>query len=213
MPLIERISLSDKTTIGIWQIQEEPEELAILGKPEPRSLLECFSWGSKIRQQQWLAVRAVYMGLTGRHGSEIQYNTFGKPFLKDPGTHISITHSGPYALIVLSYDGPCGIDAETFHPRIRKIANHFLNDQELVYSGEGDSLLALYYYWCSKEAVYKIHGQPSPDFRNDIHIHSIDYLCRKKGTGTATVRIGGELKQYRLFPVINKALIIVLACQ
>ena len=52
------------------------------------------------------------------------YSDYGKPGLKMPGVHFNLSHSGDYAMIVLS-DRPVGVDIEGRKMDITNVAKRF----------------------------------------------------------------------------------------
>jgi phosphopantetheinyl transferase len=183
---------------GIWRISETDEALIALSGISGADADKCRSWKSPARRRQWLASRALLVHLTDGKAGTIVYNAHGKPFTEGSKFYISISHTNSYAAVAVSEDSPVGVDIEQIHPRVRRVAERFLNQEEQTCLGEGPSLIALYYYWSAKEAAYKISGRPSIDFRNNIIVHPIDYLCNINGIGSVTVIQNASEIQYAL---------------
>lgn len=70
----------------------------------------------------------------------------------------------------------------------------------------------LYIYWCSKEALYKIHGKHSVDLKNDIHIRPFDYFCKLQGYLSAllTTPEGTELHRLQYEMISDHMLVYTL---
>lgn len=85
----------------------------------------------------------------------------GKPYLKDCGLHISISHTGNFALAAIS-DIPVGIDAEALRTVDLRIANRICNDAEknYIFSDNGDDtdVIRFFRIWTLKEACSKCIG-------------------------------------------------------
>ena len=74
--------------------------------------------------------------------------------------HISLSHSGEYAAAIVSDRGTVGIDIEKRGPRILRVAERFMTPGELE-NARGEYFQdKLYIHWCTKEAVYKMLGDP-----------------------------------------------------
>ncbi|MCZ4224915.1 4'-phosphopantetheinyl transferase family protein [Pedobacter rhodius] len=91
--------------------------------------------------------------------SNLQYNTYGRPFLEGY-PDFNITHSGNYAACAVSTQGTVGIDLELIRPvdlhhfesQFSKIEWQHITDSE-------DTISKFFQYWTIKEAVIKADGR------------------------------------------------------
>lgn len=158
----------ENTRWGLWKLEENMEELLVFLpgwlREEYRQEAETFT--SPSRQTEWLAVRALLSQMAGSD-KRISYASNGKPCLADGSYYISISHTRGYVAIMLSTEGPVGIDIEQFGSRVHRVANRFLNPEDEVVPDEGseDTTCSLLLHWSAKEAVYKRIEHPDADLR------------------------------------------------
>jgi phosphopantetheinyl transferase len=185
--LIRDFSPGPGIRLGIWHITETNSELLSMLSLSSSEMEYFRTFSNENRKCQWLACRAILKQFLAPDSSETGYDGSGKPFLVQQGFHISLSHAGNYAVAICSKHGPAGIDIEQMKGRIERVKARFLREDELAALGSDPRIESLYVYWCGKEALYKLNGQPNLDFRNDIYIHSFDYLCTRKGTFKASI--------------------------
>ncbi|MCX6276888.1 MAG: 4'-phosphopantetheinyl transferase superfamily protein [Bacteroidetes bacterium] len=199
MPFFYEITHLQSIHAAVWHITETVDELLTIVQPDEEDRLTCESFKNNLRKKQWLACRALLSHLLSPMSVKLFYDPNGKPLLFSGTHHISVSHAGGYAAAVISPCGKVGIDIEHILPRIERVKERFINNEELAALSSSPSLELLYYYWCCKEALYKLHGSHSVDFRNDIRIKPIDYLCATKGTGKATLVFGTKFYEYAVY--------------
>ncbi len=100
------------------------------------------------------------------HEVDVQYSEEGKPSL--PTHHISISHSKHHLCMALSTTQEIGIDIEEIQPRLSRLMNHFLSQQEIDACQGKLALVAR--CWSAKEAIYKIVGKEAGATGKKIHI-------------------------------------------
>lgn len=174
MPLYRIQQIFPSVFLGIWKIEESPEELKAqqsLTIPE-----ELYFSGIKneVRKKHWLSYRLILKNMPGAKGPFF-YDEYGKPFLREPKNYVSISHSGIFSVLIFSTARPVGIDIEKMTTRIERIREKFLSQAELNEIGKINQLEKLYVYWGAKETLYKIHGKPDVDFIHDIAIKPFEY--------------------------------------
>jgi 4'-phosphopantetheinyl transferase len=198
MPFILKTKISDRTSLGIWQITE-PEEMfrnfICLATEDEERLSEI---RYPLRRLQWLACRAIVAGLTGDRDVRITYTDKGAPILSDGSFRISLSHPGEYAAAIVSRDSRTGIDVELLRDRILRVAERFMTAEELGRTTEPCRLEKLYVHWSAKEALYKLYGGDQPDIHHGIVLEPFDYLCSGFGVVSATVFTGNTRKIHRL---------------
>lgn len=139
MPLLEIRQLSPHTRLGLWRM-DEPQE----GTPRQRE-----------RLAEQLLLTAMMDGDTSY---SIDHEPSGKPFLTSPLTpltsHLSISHTRGYVVMLISEDSGVGVDIEYRSDRVERIASRFIRPDEQVETTDEKLLL-----WSAKEAVYKLFSE------------------------------------------------------
>lgn len=101
----------------------------------------------------------------------IQPDDHDKPRILDNEFYFSISHSFPYVAVVVSPYVECGIDIQTWHPRMEVLQHKFLNAEERLLFKNDVQLLTL--AWCTKEAAYKWQGKRGVEFSEHLLIDEI----------------------------------------
>ena len=121
-------------------------------------------------------VRRALAAHTGADAAALRFDAgaFGKPQLIDfPQVHFNLSHSGDWALCVISDDGPVGVDIEVVRPLDEHddLAARFFSAAEydaLVALSEEQQVFTFFEIWTKKEAYVKATGrglaQPLQDF-------------------------------------------------
>ena len=198
MPVKFVRNINKNITLGVWEIIEDIEyflsELNLTEKESER----LNSFVNENRIKHWLAYRILIDELLNNNKhNEIEYDDFGKPYLKNSDTKTSVTHTGKYAAAIISKNTNVGIDIEKTNPRILKVKHKFLNDDELKFAEKGNSLEHFYVYWCSKEAIYKLYGKRNLDFRKNIFVE--EFRISSKEKTKALIKTDKIEKQVNLF--------------
>jgi len=165
-----RKMIDDHTLYAIWQISESVEDLraSISLREEEEMLYQSFV--AESRKKQWLAYRLLIRTLLKPDDFPVEYDEHGKPFLAGSDFHISVTHTEDLAAVIISRNARVGIDIEKIKPRIQKVRDKFLSREELASIGKERELEQLTIAWCAKEALYKLYGVRTLDFRENISL-------------------------------------------
>ena len=168
MPLYKSLDLNSQTNVKVWKISESIEFLTSKLVLTPESIKRVRGMKSELHQRAFLSVRML-LGEFGYLDSDMFYDSFGKPFLKD-GKHISISHSYHFSTVVIS-TVKVGVDIEKQRPKIIKIASKFVG-YESFYLNENDAtqIQKLTWVWCTKEALYKLFGTPGMIFKKHFMV-------------------------------------------
>jgi 4'-phosphopantetheinyl transferase len=186
--------------LGIWNITESVEILNSLIHLTPSDEIIYNRMKNENRKKQWLSYRILLQHFSGKQPLEIQYNEFGKPFIKNRvHQNFSASHSRSYAAVISGTSPWVGIDIEKISPRLLRVRERFLSKKELDEFGTPVNLEKLCIFWCAKEALYKVYGIPEVDLKNDIFIHSFDYICTTSGHFTATITKPEKNKEFTLW--------------
>lgn len=98
-------------------------------------------------------------GICGAEINNLEYNKFGKPFLKTKAVFFNISHSGDFVICAVSKKSEIGIDIEKmtaidladFKPQMTA------DEWSRVVESE-NKRTSFFEYWTQKEAVIKAHG-------------------------------------------------------
>ena len=197
MPLLRKTVILPGSQIGIWRITETAAELKDQLSLDPEEETTYSSFGSENRRKQWLACRLLVKELLGKQ-TAIRYKESGKPSLEEVPGHLSLTHSGGMAAVLLSRDFLVGVDIERMKDRIEKVKERFLSASELEQVGTEHRVEKLHVLWGAKECLYKIAGRPDTDFRIDLRVEPFDYLCNKKGACRASLDFHGSIREVKV---------------
>lgn len=188
--------IDEHSLYAIWKITESTEELrsAISLREGEEALYRSFV--AESRKKQWLAYRILVRDLLKPEEFPVEYDSSGKPFLAGSDFHISVTHTDDLAAVIISRHAKVGIDIEKIRPRIEKVRDKFLSEEESSMIGKERALEQLTLAWCAKEALYKLYGRRNLDFRENIRIEIPAYAGSRF---SAEIRCGGKVDKYRLF--------------
>lgn len=167
MAIFFQHSINDSTKLGIWKI-EEPESFFLKKVPVKQHVSHPY------KRLQHLAGRMLLPELFEDFPlEEIMIADTRKPFLENEKYHFSISHCGNFAAAIASTDSRVGVDLEMVTPRLKAISGKFLTEGEKKYLDQWEELSSLYLQmltiiWCSKEAIFKWHGEGNLDFRRSM---------------------------------------------
>jgi phosphopantetheinyl transferase len=199
MPYMLEINPWEDIRAGIWKIEESADDLLTALDLTSTEVSIYNSFRHELRKKQWLAYRILLKQLLAPNPVNIYYDLNGKPFLNSASHQISVSHAGKFAAAVYSKKNAVGIDIEVMRDRVVRVQHRFLQENELDSLCADNLIEHLYVFWGGKEALYKLHGTPEVDFRNDIHIQPFDYLCNTNQHCNATVNINGRVENHSLF--------------
>ena len=193
MALYKTLTVNKTTKVLIWKIEESLDVLNSGIQLSAQSASRLHSMKSEIHQKGFLSIRHLlqHMGLTD---SDLQYDEFGKPHLKEG--YISITHSFTFTAIIISSDTIVGIDIEKQRDKILKIAHKFTPIQEYNTIANVDAKIRkLTIVWGAKESLYKIYGKKKLLFLHHIYIEDFKFDDHKT---SGEIRFNGEQNSYTL---------------
>jgi phosphopantetheinyl transferase len=179
MPLFKTINVNTSTQILVWKITETSEELFHEVQLNEKSMLRVHGMKSELHQRGFLSVRKLLQE-AGYNDFDLYYDESGKPHLKD-GKFISISHSFHFSTIIIS-NQKAGIDIEMQREKIIRIADKFINRQELnrLQSFDNqDYIKKLTVKWGAKEAVFKICNVKGISFKDHIQVNSFEIADKK----------------------------------
>jgi phosphopantetheinyl transferase (holo-ACP synthase) len=197
--------------LGLWNITEGTESLLKVLKLSEVEAELYGSFRTDWRKKQWLAYRRLIKEIISPKKYPVHYDESGKPFLAGSDWHISVSHTGDYAGVIISRDVRVGIDLEMVQPRIDRVKEKFLDESELSAISTHKWLEHLTLSWCAKEAIYKLYGWRNLDFKKNIRI-------RLPGKAEENIFYGDILlpsgvQSYKLFVEMNGNLMVVWAIE
>ena len=192
MALYKTLTISSKTKILIWKIEETIEELQQGITLTENSSARLNSMKSDLHQKGFLSIRHLLKEIS-LTDADLIYDEFGKPHLNN-NRFISITHSFNFTAIIYSTETQVGIDIEKQRDKILKIAHKFTPIEEYKTIANHDALISkLTIVWGAKESLYKIYGKKKLLFLH--HIYVADFKFEDAKT-TGEIRFDGETTSY-----------------
>jgi phosphopantetheinyl transferase len=194
MPIYKTITVSPTTQVYIWKVTEPEVELAKDVELTEHCQNRMDGMKSEAHRRAFLSIRHL-LARAGYVDSDLYYDDFGKPHLKD-GKYISITHSHHFTGIIVSETDEVGIDIEKQRDKILKIAHKFTPIQEYKTLANSEALMRkLTIVWGAKESLYKIYAQQGLSFLR--HINVIDFSFEDTRT-VAEIMYQGKKSHYEI---------------
>ena len=194
MPLYKTIRVNDFTKVLVWKIEEPLEDLTLGIKLTEPNQKRVDAMKSILHQQGFMSIRQLFK-LAGYKDTDLYYDEFGKPHLKDKN-HISITHSFNFAAIIISENNPVGIDIEKQRDKIVKIAHKFTPIEEYKTIANHEALVSkLTVVWGAKESLYKIYGKKKLQFLHHIYIEDFSFTETKT---TGVIKYEGYVSSHSI---------------
>lgn len=207
MPLVYQQNINESTLLGIWHI-EEPESFFLEAVPLGREITH------PAKRLQHLAGRYLLMNLFPDFPLElIKVADTRRPFLENEAFHFSISHGGSYAAVACSRHQRVGVDIELIHPRIGKLAEKFLTEEERVVTRSwmlpADESFTM--AWSIKEALFKWYAKPGMDFKR--HLRLIDTACISGDyQASCTISRDGEVHHLRVNSLLFNGFTLSWVC-
>ncbi len=123
------------------------------------------------KKKEFLASRFLAKQMIEKQGfmyEGLDKNIFNAPSILNENIHISLSHSNHFTAFVISKNNPIGIDIEAKRNTLLKLQYKFLSEKERFFVNNDLELLT--YFWCAKEALYKVYQQKKITFAEDMHI-------------------------------------------
>jgi 4'-phosphopantetheinyl transferase len=195
MPLYKTININPTTQILVWKITESLEELRAKVTLKDKTEKRLNGMKSEQHQRGFLSVRMLLQE-AGFNDFDLHYDEFGKPYLSGH-QHISITHSHNFSSIIISEE-TVGIDIELQREKITRIADKFVNDDELSRLRSFDAqdyIRKLTVKWGAKEAIFKIRNEQGISFKNHIRVNTFE--MNEKET-IAQLHFEGIIQEFKI---------------
>ena len=212
MPLAYHEWVNNDLQLAIWHITESVEELCaqlFLNKEEFDTL---DSFKSYSRKKQWLSYRALIRRMVETDFIyRIHYDEHKKPYLVNPPRSISISHCSSYSAVLISknLDIQHGVDIEPVDPKVLKVLNRFLNENEEKEWERDKNLTKATAYWSMKEALYKANGISGLSLKENIVV--LPFKMNSKARIQGLVKSNDYTNYYQLHFRQFNGLIVAIA--
>jgi 4'-phosphopantetheinyl transferase EntD len=206
MSLIIDKQVNNHSRLGIWEINEDYEELFSMLKLRQEEINTLESFRNYRRKLEWMSVRVLLNKLTNKNNNII-YNGNRKPFIADQSHNISISHSYQYAAVLISKKSHAGIDIEKIQQKITKIARKFINQDEIENIDKQKEIYHLYLHWCAKEALYKMFDKKDINFKKHITIEPFMPVEEGEITGKVKTKEINEIVNLNYFHINNYSIV------
>lgn len=179
MPFFKEILLPNNTSVYLWKINEEIDDLKQQLRLTETSTNRLANMKSESHIKGFLAVRKL-LNAIDYTDSDLYYDLFGKPLLKN-GKKISISHSHEFACIIIG-DKNVGIDIELKSEKILKSIPLLFNEDFILNTKESkeNSITLTTLGWAIKEALFKLIPENDVSFKENISIQAFqvnENLC------------------------------------
>ncbi len=197
MPLHTNKWLNEHVRLVIWEIIEPPQWFLSLLRLDEEERHRYEGFRTDQRRVHWLAYRHMLKNIVGKGGDiRVRYDRHNKPFIDLSDDHISVSHSGRFAVVIISHNHAVGVDIEQISPRLHRIADKFISPEETGREVHELSTAELCLHWCAKEALYKLYGERNLDFRE--HIRVLDPPANMQGPFEGLIRGRDAASRYQL---------------
>ncbi len=181
----------DGTRMVLWRITESAEffeEQLHVNHEEKEFIKDLIPK----RKKEWMSSRYLIQDILGiEMKAKLKKDPYGKPFLAQEKTQISISHSHDLAALIYS-EKIVGIDVQLELNRITRIAKKFVNDSEEQYIDVENVVPYYHVIWGAKESMYKAYGRKNVDFKKDMKVHSFKWNGKK-------VKMSGQLEKDKIY--------------
>ncbi|MEO8821174.1 MAG: 4'-phosphopantetheinyl transferase superfamily protein [Ginsengibacter sp.] len=168
MPLFYQHNINDATKLAVWHITES-EDFFLTKAPLQKEI------SHPHKRLQHLAGRYLLEILEeGFPFHLIEISDAKKPLLSGSEFHFSVSHCGDYAAAIVSKNKLVGIDVELITPKIERVKNKFLSENEIDILPE-NSTKYLTLFWSAKEAMFKWYGKGEIDFKKNLVIDKLSF--------------------------------------
>ena len=186
MPFFRRQNILNNCLLGIWQVNEDIQYFLnrLILHEDEKNLVEKLSERKKL---EWYASRWTLHLLSGRKDrGACKYDDHGKPYLEHSEMEISMSHSKNF-VAVMAGKNAIGVDIQVLTPKILRLKEKFLSENEQEMIDDINPIELLHIYWGAKECLYKAYSKGKLAFAEHIKIDPFFYYP-KGGKTTGTVK-------------------------
>ena len=200
MPLFFKINAENGNTIGVWHANESVDELLGMLDLHEDDKIKLNSFRLESRKKEWLAVRVLIKELSGEE-HRIFYKNNGAPYLRSGDLHIGISHTKGFAGVAIA-PFPTSLDMEKATPRIERVYQRFVNEDEKSFIPADKKTDYYNLIWTAKETLFKLYGRQDVIFKENLLIEP--FVISEKGEIKARVMFDDfsskVLMRYQIFP-------------
>jgi len=162
MPIVVNNLINGNSKLGVWKLTEAIEELEAIFPFIPEETTYYNNLKNDKRKREWIVARILITELL-KQRVLIKYTNYGKPYIDNNSSKISISHSKNHVAVIISNKFSPGIDIEHIADRVQKVKHKFLQTQELEWCNNNELMTLC---WSAKEAIFKI-------FEKELDFHDI----------------------------------------
>lgn len=177
MAVVFKKEVAEDTLLGIWHIEESADwfRSQLMLDEKEKELIDAIRHPQ--RKLHWLSSRVLIRTLMQTSQFiHLENDSNGKPVIRNFPVELSLSHSAHLSALLLSKKFKVGIDIEIMDPKVLRIQQKFVSEDELQWVSEKCRVEQLYAIWCAKEAMYKLYGQRKLDFRQHLFVDRFDYV-------------------------------------
>ncbi len=200
MPVFLKIDAENENRVMVWQITESFDELHSMVHLSHEDEATLSSFRFEPRKKEWLAVRVIVKEMLG-NDYRIFYKKSGAPYFKDSTLHIGISHTNGFAGVSIA-PYPTALDMEKASPRIERVCQRFVRDDEMAFIPESRKIDYFNAIWACKETLFKLYDRSDVVFKERFAINP--FTLSAEGEITANVNFdnihSSILMRYRETP-------------
>lgn len=171
MSLVYKHIFSPDTQIAVWKVDEDSHVWGDFLDGISDACTDIYhSINTEKRRKEFLFSRYL-LGLLRGKPTAVSYTEHGAPVID--GSFVSISHCDQFVAVAIGTES-IGVDIQTLNPKIGRIANKFLSDQEWQYINQNKALAYQTIIWSAKEALYKLDGKGGLIFKTQLKVASFD---------------------------------------
>ena len=172
-------SLDSCGIIGLWEITAPYKEMESKYQLQKGDMASMEGISNEVRKLQILCTRLLIREMDpGIDTSLLTRDAMGMPYFKEAGPKISISHSGKYVTVSLSFQHKTGIDIEKIGEKVNRVQDKFMNGTEKK-CGIDQNIDCIHEYqhviWGAKEALFKLYGKGGVSFKEDLAVMPFQY--------------------------------------
>jgi 4'-phosphopantetheinyl transferase EntD len=198
-----KIETSPGRVLALWHIDEDESTLAAhLGEDAPENVTNAqkrLEWlaGRVLVKEALQTLRLPYRGIVK--------DAFGKPFPAGYDYQLSLSHSFPYAAVLLDAHQSVGIDLEQPKEKLLRIAPRMFHPTERA--DAGTDLIKLCIYWCAKEALIKVYGKKDLTFAKSLLV--APFSRKTEGEIVGSIIVDNEERVIPLYYTVTPDFVLV----
>ena len=172
-------SLDSCGIIGLWEITASYKEMESKCQLQKGDMASIERISNGVRKVQILCTRLLIREMVpGIDTGLLTRDAMGMPYFKEAGPKISISHSGKYVTVSLSFQHKTGIDIEKIGEKVNRIQDKFMNNAEKKCGLDQNADCINEYQhviWGAKETLFKLYGKGGVNFKEDLLVKPFQY--------------------------------------